>query len=119
MFRRLARYAAAFGVVMAFACPVAAQYQQQQRTDDLGNMSAPLSGSAGPIQGAQPLPIPQTQSPTITNNPDYPRQPIFTPSPYVTPVPGQFPQQASPQTRTPQTTSPQTPASEQRGRGAF
>ena len=129
MLRRLSRYAAGLGVAMALASPATAQYpQQQQRTDDLGIMSAPSSGTAAPgsapIQGAQPLSIPQTQSPTITNNPDYPRQPIFAPSPYFTPfpgqVPGQFPQQL-PQTRTPQqpTATPQTPATEQRGRGAF
>jgi polysaccharide biosynthesis/export protein len=125
MWRCLLRDAAALGVAMAFANPVTAQYQQQHRTDDLGIMSAPSSGSAGPggaIPGAQAVPIPQVQSPTITNNPEYPRQQIFLPSPYGMPspgqVPGQFPQQ-TPHTRAPQNVNPQTPASEQRGRGAF
>jgi protein involved in polysaccharide export with SLBB domain len=113
---------------MALASPATAQLPQQQRTDDIGIMSAPSSATAtpgtAPIQGAQPLPIPQVQSPTITNNPDYPRQPIFIPSPYFTPfpgvVPGQIPQQQLQRTQPqPPTAGPQTPATEQRGRGAF
>src|SRR5262245_16554915 len=99
MLRRLSRYAAAFGVALALASPVFAQYPQQQKTDELGLPSAPST--------AQPLSIPQVQSPTITNNPDYPRQPIS---------PGQV---APPQQAQPRVTPPQTPASEQRGRGAF
>src|SRR5574341_2479483 len=106
MLRRLSRYAAALGVAMALASSVFAQYSQQQRTDDLGNISVPSS--------AQPLGMPQVQSPTITNNPDYPRQP------YVTPFPGQLPPQLQQQQQPhPRTTPPQAPASEQRGRGAF
>src|SRR5262245_21398947 len=121
MLRRLSRYAATFGVAMALASAAFAQYQQQQRTDDLGIMSAPSSTTSAPggvpIQGAQPLTIPQVQSPTITNNPEYPRQPIIVPSPYVTPFPGQLPQPQQGQPRGP--TAPQTPSAEQRGRGAF
>src|SRR3954465_9311922 len=81
--------------------PSHAQYQQQQRQDDLGIMSSPQSGQqsspsmGGQVQQVNPLQTPQVQSPTITNNPDYPRQPIFVPSPYLPyqQFPGQIPQQ--------------------------
>jgi protein involved in polysaccharide export with SLBB domain len=109
---------------MTLICSAAAQLPQQQRTDDLGIMSAPATATSTPgsaIQGTQPLPIPQVQSPTITNNPDYPRQPIFGPTPYSTPfpsvVPGPLLQQQL-QTRT-QPQPPQSPAAEQHGRGTF
>src|SRR5262245_32411079 len=122
MLRRLSRYAAVFGVEIALAGAALAQVSQQ-RTDDLGIMSAPSSTTqtpgGAPIQGAQPLPIPQVQSPTITNNPDYPRQPIFVPAPYVTPFPGQLPPQFQQQGQPRGPVTPQTPSAEQRGRGAF
>src|SRR6266705_1401967 len=116
------------GLVLA-AGTANAQFQQQ-RQDDLGIMSAPSSGTSStpgtvPIQQTTPLSIPQVQSPTITNNPDYPRQPIFVPSPSF-PLPGQgqvlqqqqgvhLPGQARPQAPA----QPRQSATEQRGRGAF
>src|SRR6266705_1714295 len=85
------------------------------------------TGTAGVTGGQQtaPLQIPPTQSPVITNNPDYPRQPIFVPSPSF-PLPGQgqvlqqqqgvhLPGQARPQAPA----QPRQSATEQRGRGAF
>ena len=68
-------------VFLAFAAGTATAQFQQQRQDDLGVISAPPTGTAGVTSGRQttPLQIPQTQSPVITNNPDYPRQPIFVP----------------------------------------
>jgi polysaccharide biosynthesis/export protein len=115
---------------LLLVAPIAfSQGGQQQRQDDLGIMSAPSAqtGAPGnvPIQGTQPLPIPQVQSPTITNNPDYPRQPIFVPSPYFPQVPGQFPQMApgqAPQQAGPGQARQQMPrqsTTEQRGRGVF
>src|SRR6185503_9362716 len=98
MLRRLLRYAAGVGVALALVNPLCAQMQQQQRQDDLGIMSTPQSGQqaapgTAPIQQINPLQTAPVQSPTITNNPDYPRQPIFVPAPYMTPFPGQIPGQ--------------------------
>src|SRR4051812_45908244 len=114
--------------------PSLAQYQQQQRQDDLGIMSSPQSGQqsspsmGGQVQQVNPLQTPQVQSPTITNNPDYPRQPIFVPSPYFPyqqfpgqQFQGQLPQQGGRQQGANQNPgqTPAQPGSEQRGRGAF
>src|SRR5262245_45911352 len=111
----------------------AAFAQGQQRQDDLGIMSMPQQGSSSsmnaPVQQVAPLQTAPVQSPTITNNPDYPRQPIFVPSPFYSPFPGQFqgqfpgptPGQTQPaqaRTQQPGQTPGQAP-SEQRGRGAF
>jgi protein involved in polysaccharide export with SLBB domain len=101
--------------------PSLAQYQQQQRQDDLGIMSSPQPGQqgspsmGGQVQQVNPLQTPQVQSPTITNNPDYPRQPLFAPSPYFPyqQIPGQLPQQAGQRQQ-----GASQPAIEQRGRGA-
>src|SRR5262245_37524024 len=91
------------GAVLLSASVSQAQLGQQQRQDDLGIMSSPQGGQLSvpssmnaPIQQVSPLQTAPVQSPTITNNPDYPRQPIFVPTPYVTPYPqfmGQFPGQ--------------------------
>ena len=61
----------------------------QRQQDDIGIMSAP-SGSSGqgmnaPVQQVQPLPIAPVQSPTITNNPNYPTAPMSGYSPYYYP----------------------------------
>jgi protein involved in polysaccharide export with SLBB domain len=124
MLRGLTRHAARLCLAMSLVSPAVAQYQPQ-RVDDLGIMSAPQSGQAGPglnapAQQVSPLTTPPVQTPTITNNPEYPRQPIFVPTPYFTPAPGQVPGQLpQQQTRTPSSAAPQIPASEQRGRGVF
>ncbi len=139
------RFLLAGFVLAASATSVSGQYNQQQRQDDLGIMSTPQSGqqspstTSGPVQQVSPLQTTPVQSPTITNNPDYPRQPIFVPSPYYPyqQYPGQFPQgqfpgQQFPQGQFPQqqggqlrqqqggqTQQPLQPGSEQRGRGTF
>jgi polysaccharide biosynthesis/export protein len=120
--------ACVFGALLAVVPIAFGQMGQQQRQDDLGIMSAPSSqtgtpGGATTIQGVQPTPLPQTQSPIITNNPDFPRQPIFIPSPYFPqppgqiPQPGQMPQQAVPGQARQQ--APRQSTTEQRGRGIF
>ena len=132
MLDRVVRHAAAFGVAAALACSAALAQFQQQRQDDLGIMSAPQSGQQttpgmnAPVQQVSPLQTAPVQSPTITNNPDYPRQPIFVPTPYGMPqVPPQYQQQLQQlqqqqQLQTRQAPSqPRTSAVEQRGRGAF
>src|SRR5258708_36998965 len=94
----------------ASATSAVGQYGQQQRQDDLGIMSTPQSSQqssptmGGPVQQVTPLQTQPVQSPTITNNPDYPRQPIFVPSPYYPyqQYPGQFPQGQYPQGQFPQ-----------------
>ena len=128
MVRPFSWKAALWGLAAALACSSAiAQYpQQQQRQDDLGIMSTPQSGQQtspgmnAPIQQVSPLQTAPVQSPTITNNPDYPRQPIFVPIPQQ--FPGQFQQQQQQQpgqTRQQPPAQPRQSASEQRGRGAF
>src|SRR6185503_20471088 len=96
MLRCLLRFVAGAGVALALVNPLWAQ-MPQQRTDDLGIMSTPQGQQSGPatapIQQINPLQTAPVQSPTITNNPDYPRQPIFVPAPYMTPFPGQIPGQ--------------------------
>jgi polysaccharide biosynthesis/export protein len=116
------------GAVLLSASGSYGQMGQQQRQDDLGIMSSPQSGQSqsgmnAPIQSVSPLQSAPVQSPTITNNPDYPRQPIFVPSPYFAPMPGQFPGQVPGQAQQPgQPRALQAPGqapTEQRGRGAF
>src|SRR5258708_13198135 len=139
------RFLLAGFVLAASATSVSGQYNQQQRQDDLGIMSTPQSGqqspstTSGPVQQVSPLQTTPVHAPTITNNPDYPRNPIFVPTPYhpYQQYPGQFPQgqfpgQQFPQGQFPQqqggqlrqqqggqTQQPLQPGSEQRGRGTF
>jgi protein involved in polysaccharide export with SLBB domain len=102
--------------------------QVQQRQDDLGVISTPPSGTAGVTGGPQtnPLQIPPTQSPVITNNPNYPTQPSVVPSPYIPyQMPGQPQQQQGAPTagqarpQAPAPAQPRQSTTEQRGRGAF
>src|SRR5688572_8724857 len=113
------------GAVLLSATVSFAQMGGQQRQDDLGIMSTQggqqgQSGMNAPIQQVNPLQTAPVYSPTITNNPDYPRQPIFIPTPF-SPFPGQQSpgqaQQLSPQQRALQ--APGQAPTEQRGRGAF
>jgi protein involved in polysaccharide export with SLBB domain len=131
---------------LAFAAGFAVQAQTGQRQqDDIGIMSAP-SGSSGqgmnaPIQQVQPLPIAPVQSPTITNNPNYPTAPMTGYSPYYYPFmpqlqfPGQQQQQMQQgpagtrlqqqiqlqqqQQQQQQGDAPAQPGFQQRGRGVF
>ena len=116
MLRSLGRQAIAFGIAAVAACGAALAQSQSQRQDEL---SAPQPGQApmmnAPVQPVSPLPASPVQAPTITNNPDYPRQPIFVPTPVVTPQLQQQPQSRQQQSPA----QPRTSASEQRGRGAF
>src|SRR6266404_336067 len=116
MLRSLGRQAIAFGIAAVAACGAALAQSQSQRQDEL---SAPQPGQApmmnAPVQPVSPLPAAPVQAPTITNNPDYPRQPIFVPTPVVTPQLQQQPQSRQQQSPA----QPRTSASEQRGRGAF
>ena len=116
MLRSLLRYAAACSVVLAVVRPVDAQ--MQQRTDELGGSStmAPQpSQLSAPVQAA-PLPTAPVQSPTITNNPNFPQQPIFVPTPF---SPQIQPQQQGGQARQQEAPQPRRSATEERGRGAF
>src|SRR5262245_20050549 len=95
MFRRILLA----GAVALSASLSHAQYGQQ-RQDDLGIMSTQQGGQLSapnsmnaPIQQISPLQTAPVQSPTITNNPDYPRTPIIYPTPFYGPLPGQFPGQ--------------------------
>jgi protein involved in polysaccharide export with SLBB domain len=118
MFLSPARQAIAYGIAAVMACGTAFAQFQSQRQDDLGIMSAPSqtgSGMNAPVQQVSPLPTAPVQAPTITNNPDYPRQPIFVPAPYTAPQLQQQPQGRQQQAPA----GPRTSASEQRGRGAF
>ncbi|HXM80327.1 MAG TPA: SLBB domain-containing protein [Burkholderiales bacterium] len=106
-------------VLLGSATAAFAQYTQQ-RQDDLGTSP----GMNAPVQQVSPLQTPAVQPPTITNNPDYSRQPIFVPSPgqlqqQGTPTPGQARPQAPGQPRQSATEQPRQSATEQRGRGAF
>jgi protein involved in polysaccharide export with SLBB domain len=108
------------GLVLA-AGTATAQFQQQ-RQDDLGLISTPPTGTAGVTGGPQtnPLQIPPTPSPVITNNPNYPYQlPGQLQQPQVAPTPGQARPQAPAQPRQSATEQPRQSATEQRGRGAF
>ena len=113
-------------------------------TQQSGSQQSP-SGMNAPIQQVAPLQTAPVQAPTITNNPDYPRQPIFLPAPYYgpypqfmgqQPYPGQFPGQFAPQIpgqipgqltsqqrslqQIPgQPSAPNQASIEQRGRGVF
>jgi polysaccharide biosynthesis/export protein len=88
MFRRLLLA----GAMTLFATTSLAQMGGQQRQDDIGIMSTQQSGQQSSmnaqIQQVNPLQSSPVQSPTITNNPDFPRQPIFGPG-MSSPFPGQ------------------------------
>ena len=110
MLDRVVRHAAAaFGVLSGIASALAwgaafAQFDpQSQQQNELGMASPPL-------QQAAPLPTLPVQPPTITNNPDYLRQPALTP---------QQLQQLRQLQAVPQPARPRSSATEQRGRGAF
>jgi protein involved in polysaccharide export with SLBB domain len=121
-------------LALCFHAAALAQFQQQ-RQDDLGILSAPQTSQQGspamgaPVQQVNPLQTPPVQSPTITNNPEYPRQPIFFPSPYYPyqTGPGQIPPQFQQQLQQGRQGAGQSgatqgaiqPSGEQRGRGAF
>src|SRR5262249_30733754 len=113
-YRSLGRQAIVSAIAAVTACSAAFAQFQQQRQDELGIMSAPSQPGIGGTVQASPSPTPSVQTPTITNNPDYPRQPIFVPAPIVVP---QLPQQQARPQQAP--AGPRTSASEQRGRGAF
>src|SRR5262245_25268469 len=118
MYRSLGRQAIVFAIAAVAACTAVYAQYQSQRQDELGTMPAPASGINAPVQSASPLPTTPVQTPTITNNPDYARQPILLPAPYAVPqTPGQLQQPQSRQQQAP--AGPRTSASEQRGRGAF
>src|SRR5207302_6438147 len=111
------------GLVL-IASAAASFAQVQQRQDDLGVITSPPTGTAGVTGGPQtnPLQIPPTQSPVITNNPNYPTQPSVVPSPsFPYQLPGQLRQQqgAPGQARPQAPAQPRQSATEQRGRGAF
>jgi polysaccharide export outer membrane protein len=112
MLRSLGRLAAAFGIAAALASTAFAQ--QQPRPEELSTTPQTIPGTVAPVQSVSPLPSAPVQAPTITNNPDYPRQPISVPTPSGAP---QLQQPRARQQQAP--VQPRTSASEQRGRGAF
>src|SRR3954469_14673823 len=104
MFRR---FLLAGAITPSPTTALAQRGQPQQKQDEFGNTSAPGQVNQSPINA----PMTPVQSPTITNNPEYARQPASAPF-YAQPAgAAQAPQRA------PQAPS-QTPT-EQRGRGAF
>lgn len=107
------RRAAALGIATALACSAAfAQFQPQQQNPqgDLGSM---------PLQPVAPLATTPVQPPTITNNPEYLRQPMAVPARAGSLTPAQQQQLQQLQSRQRQPAQPRQSATEQRGLGTF
>ena len=117
MLDRVLRHAGAFGIAAALACNAAfAQYELQQQSSP-GTITVPMQ----PVNPPQTAPV---QPPTITNNPEYLRQPVVVPTAAgatLTPQQLQQYQQYQQQLQAPQQqpAQPRTSATELRGRGAF